>query len=910
MSIHLERGDDGQVSFYINGDLQFDSRDERIYHESLALPPLALAERRKNGFIRALIIGGGDGLTARELLKSKRVTSVDLVDYDFRVLNLAQNEFAALNDGSLFDPRLKTHIDDAWNYVEKAIADGITFDLIVSDLTVPEDAIGARMHSIEWYQMLKKVLSANGTMSINTVSPSATPDAYWCVLHSILSAGLFARPYRIHIPSFAAKGYGLDWGFVLVSNTPISSYEFESHFHLARPRLELTDVQQLRKLFAFPEEFVAYQPSSRPASQASDILLHYFNNAEELIAESGASWNSLDFDFRRVNVPSPDINKYLVPREVRALLSTPVVTPAEEEELLGRVLDLMPALHRFQTRQMVSEFLESPESFLRAIDLQALVSRLLQRASELPQKLVEELQHLSEHVRDFTGDYDGLLRLGMRVLSIVTLVVVVGNLLYPDSVYGKGEHGGGHTSGGAGRGGDRGAGNRAGDRAGDRGFDRGRGLDRGFNRGFNRDWGHRAWWGHYGQWHHWGNWGYWGWARPAYSWAYAPWWGPAYPLGTGYVNLNFGNGQCVDEQGNNYPARTYGLADTSGADITNTGVPMQTSVTQKMTGDYRLNTGADILANGNVAIPLTDTSYMLLTAQATNVVDQTSGQTIVALYNDPALIRQTAMEIRRQRRSLQRAIKKKEASQSQSDSMTFQSGNQQNQDANQAPASPQEIDNLKSTVALLNKSLHSLGQPLTLAPQGAGQGDETPHQGQGQAEREELGPTQPPVPGAIELMSSVWMLQDGKFLVLKLADGSLAYLNNKGWYLDQGVTPLKHPFPRNFKNVSQAFIAKMVKDSDAEKSSMTQDLNDGKQELAALNQDLADYETGPQDSANNGDDDKVDFGHEQIPRSEAIRRTKVQIALTQRRIDAIQSQFNSLPQELAVSQKMLQTLQS
>lgn len=904
MSIHLEHRDDGSLSFFINGDLQFDSRDERIYHECLALPPLALAERRKNGFIRALIIGGGDGLTARELLKSKRVTSVDLVDYDFRVLNLAQTEFASLNDSSLFDPRLKTHIDDAWNYVQKAISNNTTFDLIISDLTVPEDAIGARMHSIDWYQMLGKVLSPNGTMSINTVSPSATPDAYWCVLHSILSANLFARPYRVNIPSFKAKGYGDDWGFILASDTPISSYEFESHFHLASPRFQLIDTNHLRKLFSFPEEFVAYQPSSKPASKESDILLHYFNNSEELVADSRANWNSLNYDFRNLHIPSADTSKYLVPREVRALLSTPSVTPEQEEELLSRVLDLMPALHRFQTREMVSEFLESPESFLRAIDLQALVARLLQRASELPQQLVDELHHLSEHVRDFTGDYEGLMHLGMRVLSIVTLVVVVGNLLYPDSVYGKGEHGGGGHGDHAGAGrGDRGAGR------GDRGADRGRG-DRGFDRGFgNRGWGNRAWWGHYGQWHHWGHWGYWGWARPGYSWAYTPWWGPAYPLGTGFVNLNFGNGQAVDEQGNNYPARTYGLA----ADVTDTGIPVQSTVAQKMTGDYRLNSGADILANGDVAIPLTDTSYMLLTSQATNVVDQASGQTIVALYNDPALTQQTAMEIRRQRRSLQRAIKKKESSQSQSDSMSFQSGNQQDQASdNQGPASQQEIDNLKSTVALLNKSLHALGQPLTLPAAGGGQGDETPHQGQGQSEREQLCATPPPVPGAVELMSSVWMLPDGKFLVLKLADGSLAYMNNKGWYSDQGVTPLKHAYPSKFKPVAQAFLNKMIKDSDAEKASLTQDLNDGKQELAALNQDLSDYSTPPQDSSSAGgnNDDKVDFGHEQIPRTEAVRRTKVQIALTQRRLDALQSQVTSFPQDLAVSQKMLQTLES
>ena len=103
MSNWLEQRDDGSLAFFIDGDLQFDSRDERIYHECLALPPLALALRQRSS-LNVLIIGGGDGLTAREVLKSEEVAHVHLVDYDATVLELGKTRFAALNNDSFSDP--------------------------------------------------------------------------------------------------------------------------------------------------------------------------------------------------------------------------------------------------------------------------------------------------------------------------------------------------------------------------------------------------------------------------------------------------------------------------------------------------------------------------------------------------------------------------------------------------------------------------------------------------------------------------------------------------------------------------------------------------------------------------------------------------------------------------------------
>jgi spermidine synthase len=127
MSTFVSRRPDGTVTLFIDGDLQFDQRDEKIYHEGLAQPALKLAEKRLTEgtqltdpkTLKALIIGGGDGLTARELLKSAKVGSIDLVDYDPEVLSLARSEFAQLNANSLTDPRTTVHVTDAWHFVEE-----------------------------------------------------------------------------------------------------------------------------------------------------------------------------------------------------------------------------------------------------------------------------------------------------------------------------------------------------------------------------------------------------------------------------------------------------------------------------------------------------------------------------------------------------------------------------------------------------------------------------------------------------------------------------------------------------------------------------------------------------------------------------------------------------------------------
>jgi len=441
MSNLLEYRNDGSVALYINGDLQFDSKDEQIYHESLTAPALSVLAKRKKTSLKALIIGGGDGLVARDLFKSAPISSIDLVDYDPQILSFAKTELAIINNNSLQDARLNLHVRDAWQFAEEAVEKQLRFDIIISDLTVAEDLAGARFHSIDWYKKLADLLTAEGILAVNAVSPSATPEAYWSIFNSILKGGLYPRPYHVHIPSFTDSGFGQTWGRFIASAKSISIDELDS------------ETDELKQLFVFPQELFAFQNTSLPAVSDSDILLHYFANAS-VCSTSGETLSSFSLDFPSLSIPEADNGKKILPPELRVALAKSISSEleADPQVILGDVLQLMPSLQKDHTPEIIADFIEDPAHFLEAIDLPGLVGRLLRRAKELPAQVVAELELLRDKLQEWAGDHLSLLSLGKRVVTILTLVIVVGNLLYPDAVYGKGHagHNAGHGVHGAG----------------------------------------------------------------------------------------------------------------------------------------------------------------------------------------------------------------------------------------------------------------------------------------------------------------------------------------------------------------------------------------------------------------------------------------------------------------------------
>ena len=194
-----QRGDD--VRLYLDGDLQFSSVDEHRYTESLVHPVLARDPRR------VLVLGGGDGLAAREVLRAPSVEEVVQVELDPAVLELARTRLAGLNAHALDDPRVQVVVEDAFSWLREA--PGEPFDAVVVDMPDPDTPALGRLYSTEFYGLVGSVLAPGALVTVQAGSPYSTPTAYWRTVSTVDSAGLTGTPFHVDVPSFG------DWGFVL-----------------------------------------------------------------------------------------------------------------------------------------------------------------------------------------------------------------------------------------------------------------------------------------------------------------------------------------------------------------------------------------------------------------------------------------------------------------------------------------------------------------------------------------------------------------------------------------------------------------------------------------------------------------------------------------------------------------------
>ena len=202
-------GDD--LRLYLNGNLQFSSRDEYRYHESLVHPALSRVAHPRN----VLIFGGGDGLAAREVLRYPEVQRVTLVDLDPAMTRLFARSgiLRNLNRGSLTDPRLTVINDDGFRWAREARG---SYDAIIVDFPDPVDFSIGKLYTDAFYRELSRLLAPDGVAAVQSTSPLVAPNAFWTVSTTIESVGLQTRAYHVYVPSFG------EWGFVLVSHRPIA----------------------------------------------------------------------------------------------------------------------------------------------------------------------------------------------------------------------------------------------------------------------------------------------------------------------------------------------------------------------------------------------------------------------------------------------------------------------------------------------------------------------------------------------------------------------------------------------------------------------------------------------------------------------------------------------------------------
>ena len=222
---------------FLNGNLQFSSADEYRYHEALVHPAMSTVRKPR----RVLILGGGDGLALREVLKYGSVEQVTLVDLDPKMTALS-NRFAPLaelNGHAFGDPRVRVVNEDAMIWIERVRE---TFDAAIIDFPDPSSFSLGKLYSTRFYRMLRARLAPDAMVSVQCTSPLYARQSYWCIVRTLEAAGLHVRPYQTTVPSFGV------WGFALASARP-----FDMPAKLAVP-VRFLDDATLAAMFVFPRD--------------------------------------------------------------------------------------------------------------------------------------------------------------------------------------------------------------------------------------------------------------------------------------------------------------------------------------------------------------------------------------------------------------------------------------------------------------------------------------------------------------------------------------------------------------------------------------------------------------------------------------------------------------------------------
>lgn len=256
------------VRLFINGDLQFCTLDEHRYHEPLVHVPLMWAGKRNREHV--LVLGGGDGLAVREILKYGDVRRITLVDLDERMTHLARENvvLSALNNHSLSDPRVSVVNEDAFNFVERATE---LYSIVIIDLPDPNDLALGKLYSKEFYQLLRKKLAKDGIIVTQSTSPYLARVPFWSINHTLKGVFPHVVPYTAYVPSFG------QWGFNAASERPLDPRSLR----IEVPTRYLT-AETLPALFVFDSDM-----NEVPAEENrldNQILIQYYE-------ASGDRWN-------------------------------------------------------------------------------------------------------------------------------------------------------------------------------------------------------------------------------------------------------------------------------------------------------------------------------------------------------------------------------------------------------------------------------------------------------------------------------------------------------------------------------------------------------------------------------------------------------------------------------------------
>lgn len=198
---------DDVVKLFINRVIQFSSDDEHRYHEAIVHVPMLMTDTVH----KVLILGGGEQLATREVLKYPMIKQVDVVDIDSTIFELAMEntEFQKINQFAPMNPRVHMIVDDAFSYLYHNTE---KYDVIIGDLPDPSNQALARLYSKQFFKLVRRALSPEGVFITQSGDINNSPQVFSCI-HNTLKEAFDDQvsTFHVHIPSFGTWGFNIGY---------------------------------------------------------------------------------------------------------------------------------------------------------------------------------------------------------------------------------------------------------------------------------------------------------------------------------------------------------------------------------------------------------------------------------------------------------------------------------------------------------------------------------------------------------------------------------------------------------------------------------------------------------------------------------------------------------------------------
>lgn len=259
------------VSVFLNNNLQFSTWDEYRYHESLVHPLVqALLDRDKKAptsksKYHVLVLGGGDGLAIRELLRYEEVETIHLVDIDPGMTKVSSENYylSKFNEKSLTNQRVKIFHQDAFLHIKDSRE---KYDAVIIDFPDPGNFSLGKLYSDVFFQRLKRIMKPNAIGVTQATSPFIARKAFWCIETTIHVAGFNTFPYHAYVPSFG------EWGFIIFTR---GSYTLPQKFR-EQKKFRFLNAEILPQMFQFPADMSKVRVD--PQKLNSQALVHYYES--------------------------------------------------------------------------------------------------------------------------------------------------------------------------------------------------------------------------------------------------------------------------------------------------------------------------------------------------------------------------------------------------------------------------------------------------------------------------------------------------------------------------------------------------------------------------------------------------------------------------------------------------------